>query len=84
VAGVRISVERRGGKRFLLAYARVNQPATAHLRLVRGKRVPASARKPWTTGANTIRAAVPRGLSGRMTAELRVGTQRFKRLIRFG
>jgi hypothetical protein len=52
---------------------------------MRGKHTRASSRKRWTTGPNTIRIALPSSLpSGRWTAELRVGTLRFKRVIRIG
>jgi hypothetical protein len=84
VAGLRISVNRRGGKRWLVARARVNQSALARLALMRGKRVGASARKQWVAGANTIRAAVPARLRGRWTAQLRVGSLRFRRIVRIG
>jgi uncharacterized protein YfaS (alpha-2-macroglobulin family) len=68
-----------------VARARVNQPAPARLSLLRANRVRASARKQWATGANTIRATLPRTLpKGRWTAELRVGSLRFKRTIRIG
>jgi hypothetical protein len=66
---------------MLVARARVNQRALA--RLVLGRRQ--LARKQWLRGLNTIRAALPRSLArGRWTAELRVGTKRFKRNIRIG
>jgi hypothetical protein len=85
VAGVRISVVRRGSKRFLVGRARINHPAVARLALMRGQRTRASARKQWAAGRNTIRAAIPRTLPrGRWTAQLRVGSQRFKRSIRIG
>jgi plastocyanin len=85
VAGVRISVVRRGSKRFLVGRARINHPAVARLALMRGQRTRASARKQWAAGQNTIRAPLPRSLSrGRWTAQLRVGSQRFKRSIRIG
>jgi hypothetical protein len=52
---------------------------------MRGKRTHVSSRKRWTAGPNTIRTALPRSLpKGRWTAELRVGTLRFKRVIRIG
>lgn len=83
--GLRISVERSGRKRMLVARARVNRPALARLALLRASRVGASARKPWAAGANTIRATLPRALPrGRWTAELRVGSLRFRRTIRIG
>jgi plastocyanin len=83
--GLRVSVERRGGKRLLVARARITRPATARLALMRGKRTHASSRKRWVAGPNTIRIALSRSLpSGRWTAELRVGTLRFKRVIRIG
>jgi hypothetical protein len=70
---------------MLVARARINQPALARLALLRASRVGASARKPWAAGVNTIRATLPRTLPrGRWTAELRVGSLRFKRTIRIG
>jgi plastocyanin len=85
VVGVKISIERRGSKRFLVARARINHPALARLALMRAQRTRASARKQWAAGPNTIRAAVPRALRrGRWTAELRVGPQRFRRIVRIG
>jgi hypothetical protein len=82
---VKIWFERRGSKRLLAGRARLNQPAVARLALVRGKRVRAGARKQWVAGGNTIRAALPASISrGRWTAELKVGTQRFRRAIRIG
>lgn len=84
VTGIRISVERRNGTRLLVARARINHPAVARLSLLRGRRVPVSARKQWAAGANTLRKPLPERVRGRWTAELRVGTQRFRRLIRIG
>jgi plastocyanin len=85
VSGVRISVVRRGGKRMLLARARVTRAATAKLSLVRGRRTQASARKRWVAGANTIQAALPASLPrGRSTAVLQVGSRRFSRSVRIG
>jgi hypothetical protein len=85
VTGLRISVGRRGGARMLVARARVNKNALARLALKRGTRIGTSSRKQWVTGINTIRARLPRTLPpGRWTAELRVGTKRFKRGIRIG
>lgn len=85
MTGVKFLVERRGARRALVARARINRAATARLALMRGKRTHASARKRWTAGPNTIRAALPRSLrKGRWTAELRVGPRLFKRVIRIG
>jgi hypothetical protein len=85
VAGVRIAVERRGAGRMLVARARINQRAVARLALMRGRRIRASARKQWVAGRNTIRISLPRSLRrGRWTAELRVGSLRFRRTIRIG
>jgi hypothetical protein len=85
VSGVRISVERRGAVRRLVARARVNKPAQARLVLMRGRLIRASARKLWVAGPNTIRATLPGSLRrGRWVAELRVGTSRFRRGIRIG
>jgi hypothetical protein len=84
VTGIRISVERRNGTRMLVARARINHPAVARLALVRGTRVPVSARKRWAAGSNTLRKPIPGRVRGRWTAELRVGAQRFRRLIRIG
>jgi hypothetical protein len=68
-----------------VARGRINKAAVARLALLRGRRVRAAARRPWIAGTNTIRVAVPpRPQRGRWTAELRVGTLRFKRIIRFG
>ncbi|HET6643138.1 MAG TPA: hypothetical protein VFG93_07670 [Gaiellaceae bacterium] len=85
ITGIKIVVERRGNRRALVARARVTQPAIAKLALQQAKRTRFSARKRWAAGPNTIRIALPRSLpSGRWTAELRVGTLRFKRVIRIG
>jgi plastocyanin len=85
VTGLKFLVERRGARRALVARARITRAASARLALLRGKRTQVSSRKRWTAGPNTIRTALPRSLpSGRWTAELRVGTLRFKRVIRIG
>jgi plastocyanin len=85
VAGVRISVERRGAVRTLVARARINHPAVARLALKRGLRTRATKRKQWASGANAIWTNLPRSLPrGRWTAELRVGPQRFRRIVRIG
>lgn len=85
VSAVRISVERVGRRLVLVARARITQPALARLALRRADRVRASARKQWLEGANSIRASLPRSLPrGRSTAELRVGSLRFKRTVRIG
>ncbi|MGH3082549.1 MAG: hypothetical protein ACRDNP_00550 [Gaiellaceae bacterium] len=85
VKGVKISVERRASKRFLVARARINRPAKARLALVRKGRTRASTRKNWAQGLNRIQVGLPRPLArGRWTAMLRVGTYRFKRDIRIG
>jgi hypothetical protein len=85
VNGVKISVERRTSRRFLVARARLNKAATARLALVRRGRTRASARKNWVAGLNRIQVGLPRPLArGRWTAMLRVGTYRFKRDIRIG
>jgi hypothetical protein len=85
VNGVKISVERRASKRFLVARARINHPAQARLALVRKGRTRASARKNWAAGLNRIQVGFPRPLArGRWTAMLRVGIYRFKRDIRIG
>jgi hypothetical protein len=85
VRAVRISVERPASKRFLVARARINRPATARLALIRRGRTRASARKNWIAGLNRIQVGFPRPLArGRWTAMLRVGTYRFKRDIRIG
>jgi hypothetical protein len=85
VRGVRFSVERVGGRRRLVARARISKPALARLALRRGSRTRAAARKQWTTGANQIRTLLPRALApGRWTAELRVGSLRYRRGIRIG
>jgi hypothetical protein len=85
VKGVKISVERRGPRRVLVARARINRPATARLALARRGRTRASTRKSWVAGLNRIQVALPRPLArGRWTAMLRVGTYRFRRDIRIG
>ena len=85
VNGVRIDVQRRGPRRFVVARARINHPATARLALMRKGRTRASARKNWAAGLNRIQVGLPRPLArGRWTAMLRVGTYRFKRDIRIG
>jgi hypothetical protein len=85
VKGVKISVERRASRRFLVARARINRTAQARLALVRKGRTRASARKNWAAGLNRIQVGFPRPLArGRWTAMLRVGSYRFKRDIRIG
>jgi hypothetical protein len=85
VQSLRFSLERVAGKRMLVARARINRPALARLALRRANRTRATARKRWSAGANTIRAVLPRTLSpGRWTAELRVGSLRYRRGIRIG
>jgi plastocyanin len=85
VAGVRISVERRGAKRLLVARARINHPAKAKLALLRAGRTRAAARKEWSAGVNRIQLALPRSLRrGRWTAVLHVANRRFRRAIRIG
>jgi plastocyanin len=85
VSSVRIAIERRGPKRLLVARARINRPATANLALARKGRTRASARKRWASGPNRIQVGLPRSLPrGRWTAELRVGPQRFRRIVRIG
>ena len=82
---MRISVERRGAARLLVARARINQTALARLALTRSRRIRASTRKRWVTGPNTIRMRLPRALPrGRWIVELRVGSLRFRRGIRIG
>jgi plastocyanin len=83
--GARITVARAGPRPVVVARGRINKAATAALALLRKQRVRASARKRWSVGMNTIRLVPPAGLRrGRWTAELRVGTLRFRRTIRFG
>jgi plastocyanin len=85
VSGLRFSVERQGSRRMLVARARVTRPASARLRLMRRTRTVASARKRWATGANAIRATLPRAIAtGRWTAVLQVGSKTYKRSIRIG
>jgi hypothetical protein len=85
VVGVKLSVARRGSRRFLVGRARINHPALARLALMRGKRTRAAARKDWLPGPNSIRTTLPRSLPpGRWTAQLRVGAARFRRTIRIG
>lgn len=85
VKGVKISVERRASKRFLVARARIDRPAKARLALVRKGQTRASTRKNWAQGLNRIQVGLPRPLArGRWTAMLQVGTYRFKRDIRIG
>jgi hypothetical protein len=80
VSAVRIAVER--GR--VVARARINMRAVARLSLIRDKRIRRSVRKQWLAGRNAIRVVVPPRARGRWTAELRVGTMRFRRTIRFG
>jgi hypothetical protein len=82
---VRISIERRGARRLLVARARINHPAGAKLALVRAGRTRASARKIWAAGVNRIQLGLPHSLPrGRWTAVLHVAKQRFSRGIRIG
>src|SRR5215211_5768320 len=80
VSSVRISVERR----TVVARARIDKPTVAGLTLKRGDVTRRVVRKRWLTGPNAIRARAPAHARGRWTAELRVGTLRFRRIIRFG
>lgn len=83
VSALKISVERRSGRRALVARARVTRAAVARLSLMRGRRTHASARKRWARGANSIRTALPRSVRpGRFTAVLQVGTRRYSRPVR--
>jgi hypothetical protein len=81
VSSLRIKV----ADRTVVARARINKRAVARLVLSRGQMIRRSARRLWAAGPNVIRLRVPRSLpGGRWTAELRVGTKRFKRSIRIG
>jgi plastocyanin len=65
VSGFRASVVRSGGRRWLVARARVTRAGRAQLRLQRRNRTVASARKQFRRGQNTLRLALrmtlPRG-----------------------
>ena len=80
VSSVRIRAQRRS----VIARARVNMRAVARLSLRRGRSTRRAVRKQWLPGPNAIRITAPPNARGRWTAELRVGTQRFRRSIRFG
>jgi plastocyanin len=83
VSGLKISVERRSGRRSLVARARITRAAVARLSLVRNRRTRASARKRWVRGTNSIRTTLPRSIRpGRWTAVLQVGTRRYSRSVR--
>jgi plastocyanin len=80
VSSVRISV----GRRAVVARARISRAALARLSLLRGRTTRRSVRRQWRPGANSIRVLIPARARGRWTAELRIGTLRFRRTIRFG
>jgi plastocyanin len=62
VTGFRASVVRSGGRRWLVARARVTRAGRAQLRLQRRNRTVASARKQFRRGPNTLRLALRRSL----------------------
>jgi plastocyanin len=77
VSGFRASVVRSGGRRWLVARARVTRPGRAQLRLQRRNRTVASARKSFRRGQNTIRLALRSSLRrGSYTARLSVAGAR--------
>jgi hypothetical protein len=80
VSSVRISV----GRRAVVARAGISRAALARLSLLRGRITRRSVRKQWLPGTNSIRLLIPARARGRWTAVLRVGTQQFRRTIRFG
>jgi plastocyanin len=73
VTGFRVGVVRQGGRRWIVARARVTIGAQARLRLLRRRKVVSTASKQFRPGPNTIRTAVPRRLRrGIYTARLTV------------
>jgi plastocyanin len=73
VTGFRAGLVRQGGRRWIVARARVRIAARARLGLLRGKNVVSTASKHFRPGPNTIRTPVPRRLRrGIYTARLTV------------
>jgi hypothetical protein len=74
VSGVRFRIARSGGRRWLVARARVTKAAPARLQLLRRNRGIASARKRFRAGRNELRLLVRRSLPrGTYVARLTVG-----------
>lgn len=74
VSGVRFRIARSGGRRWLVARARVTKAAPARLQLLRRNRGVASARKRFHAGRNELRLLVRRSLPrGTYVARLTVG-----------
>lgn len=74
VSGVRFRIVRSGGRRWLVARARVTRAAPARLQLLRRNRGVASARKRFHAGRNELRLLVGRSLPrGTYVARLTIG-----------
>ena len=74
VSGVRFRIARSGGRRWLVARARVTKAAPARLQLLRRNRGVASARKCFRAGRNELRLLVRRSLlRGTYAARLTIG-----------
>ena len=74
VSGVRFRIARSGGRRWLVARARVTKAAPARLQLLRRNRGVASARKRFRAGRNELRLLVRRSLPrGTYAARLTIG-----------
>lgn len=74
VSGVRMRIARAGGRRWLVARARVTRAAPARLQLLRRNRTVASARRRFRAGRNELRLRLPRSLPrGTYVARLTIG-----------
>lgn len=67
-------IARAGGRRWLVARARVTRAAPARLQLLRRNRTVASARRRFRAGRNELRLRLPRSLPrGTYVARLTIG-----------
>jgi hypothetical protein len=83
VSGFAARVERRNGRRWVVARARLNRAAAGELRLLRRTRTMARMRKALRRGPNTLRLRVPARIQrGRYTARLTVAGRRYTTSIR--
>ena len=78
VSGYRVRVERKNGRRWVVARARLNRAAAGELRLLRRSRTMARMRKALRRGPNTLRLRIPARIQrGRYTARLTVAGRRY-------
>jgi plastocyanin len=79
VSGFRARVERKNGRRWVVARARLNRAAAGELRLLRRTRTIARMRRSLRRGPNTLRLRVPARIQrGRYTARLTVAGRRYR------